>query len=146
MKVATISAYETTAGKFFEGLKAVKADLVLDVRLKNTNQLCGFTKRDDLAYFVPRLTGAHYVHDPRFAPTPELLARYVAHQLDFDGYAAEYGKLLSARKAMAAFRKDYGAFQSIVILGAATRKRRSHAEALADRILSHGNGLPVFGA
>lgn len=134
MKITTTSAYETTAEKFFEGLKTVKADLVLDVRLKNTNQLCGFTKRDDLAYFVPRLTGARYVHDPRFAPTPELLARYVSHKLDFDGYAAEYGKLLAARKAVAAFRKDYGAFKSVTILGAATRKRHSHAEALADRL------------
>ena len=59
----TLSAYETAAADFFARLTAEKTDLVLDVRLKNSSQLCGFTKEKDLAFFVPRLTGARYVHD-----------------------------------------------------------------------------------
>ena len=70
MDIHTISAYETTAAKFFGCLEEWKIDLARDVRLKNTNQLAGFTKRDDLAYFVKRLTGAEYKHDLLFAPAP----------------------------------------------------------------------------
>ena len=52
MHIHTLSAYETSAEEFFKRLVDWKVDLVVDTRLKNTNQLAGFTKRDDLAYFV----------------------------------------------------------------------------------------------
>ncbi len=42
--VITLSAYQTTAERFFTTLVDHKVDLLLDVRLHNTNQLCGFTK------------------------------------------------------------------------------------------------------
>lgn len=41
-----LSAYETSAEKFFESLKQFKVDLVLDIRQKNDSQLCGFTKKE----------------------------------------------------------------------------------------------------
>ena len=89
MDIHTISAYETTASKFFGCLEEWKIDLALDVRLKNTNQLAGFTKRDDLAYFVKRLTGAEYKHDLLFAPAPTLFERYIHGNIDWDAYASQ---------------------------------------------------------
>lgn len=68
---------------FFNALLNRKAGLVLDVRLKNTNQLCGFTKQKDLEYLIPQITGADYVHDLRFAPTPKLLKFYQAQLIDW---------------------------------------------------------------
>lgn len=97
MDIHTISAYETTASKFFGCLEEWKIDLALDVRLKNTNQLAGFTKRDDLAYFVKRLTGAEYKHDLLFAPAPTLFERYIHGNIDWDAYALR----LSGRPARA---------------------------------------------
>ena len=60
--VFTLSACETEARKFFETLIGEKTDLVLDVRRRNTNQLCGFTKQKDLEYFVEKMVGASYMH------------------------------------------------------------------------------------
>jgi hypothetical protein len=57
-KIFLLSAYETSAADFFQTLVRNKADLMLDVRQGNTSQLCGFTKKKDLAFFVPQLTGA----------------------------------------------------------------------------------------
>ena len=79
-KIYTLSAYETSAQEFFSSLRRHQTDLVLDVRLKNMNQLCGFTKRKDLKFLVPELTGATYVHDLRFAPEDVLLERYLHHR------------------------------------------------------------------
>ena len=56
----TLSAYETSAEDFFTKLIDAKIDLLVDVRLHNTNQLCGFTKERDLAYFVKTIVGAAY--------------------------------------------------------------------------------------
>ena len=43
MQINTLSAYQTAAEEFFDKIAEWKADLVLDVRLKNTNQLSGFS-------------------------------------------------------------------------------------------------------
>jgi hypothetical protein len=37
------------------------------------SQLAGFAKRDDLAFFFSRLCDAEYAHEPRLAPTQDIL-------------------------------------------------------------------------
>ena len=44
--------------------------MVYDVRLHNTSQLAGFAKADDLAYFLEKIGGIKYQHQPLLAPTP----------------------------------------------------------------------------
>lgn len=129
-EVFALSAYETSAEQFFRTLIARHADLVLDVRLRNSGQLCGFTKAADLAYFVPALTRAAYVSDPLFAPAPALLADYLAKKIDWNGYARGYGALIAERGAAQHFRTAYGRYSAVCLLGTATKARRSHAEAL----------------
>ena len=130
MQANTISAYETTAEAFFERLAEWKADLVLDTRLKNTNQLSGFTKRDDLAFFVDRLAHARYVHDKLFAPAPTMLERYLHGNIGWEAYAEAYREDMREREAVPRFFESYGEFDSVALVGTATRARRSHVEVL----------------
>jgi len=125
-----MSAYGTDAQTFFEGLRSSGARLLLDVRLRNTSQLCGFTKRDDLAWLVPALCGAEYAWAPLFAPTPELLDAYLHHRIGWEEYAKRYEELMVAREAREAFRAEYGDPSGVALLGTATHNRRSHAEVL----------------
>lgn len=134
MDIHTISAYETTASKFFGCLEQWKIDLTLDVRLKNTNQLAGFTKRDDLAYFVKQLAGAEYKHDLLFAPAPTLFERYIHGNIDWDAYASAYRDDLRERNAIEQFFDRYGDKRSVALVGTATRARRSHAEVLKEML------------
>ena len=134
MRVNTISAYETTAEAFFERLEEWKADLVLDTRLKNTNQLSGFTKRDDLAFFVERLVHARYVHDKLFAPAPTMLERYLHGNIGWDAYADAYREDMREREAVPRFFERYGEYDSVVLVGTATHARRSHVEVLKSMI------------
>ena len=128
----TLSAYETSAEAFFTALKDHHTDLVLDIRLHNSNQLCGFTKERDLAYLVPALTGAAYVHDVRLAPSPDLLKGYQDHVTDWDGYRAGYEKEMQAGTVKSYVESRYGQYRHVCLLGTATKKRRSHSEALLD--------------
>jgi hypothetical protein len=72
MEIYTIGFTQTTAEHFFGRLKAAGVGRLLDVRLNNSSQLAGFAKAQDLPYFLERLVGARYEHDPRLAPTQEL--------------------------------------------------------------------------
>ncbi len=130
MIINTLSAYETSAASFFDCLESWQADLVLDTRLKNTNQLAGFTKRDDLDFFVNRVAHAHYVHDKLFAPAPTMLERYLNGNITWDAYAAAYRDLMLEREARAWFYDTYGTYESVALVGTATRARRSHVEVL----------------
>ena len=132
MNIYITSAYEITAEKFFDDLATEKVDLLLDTRLKNTNQLAGFTKKTDLEYFVPKLLHADYVDDKLYAPAPTILERYLHGNIGWDAYADAYRKDMRERDAVGQFFKRYGEYSSVCLLGTATRKRRSHVEILKE--------------
>lgn len=127
---SSISAYETSAEDFFEALKVRKVDLLLDVRLKNKNQLCGFTKSSDLAYLTRVICSADYIHDLALAPDAALLDRYLGHWITWDEYKAQYLARLKETDAKRHVDERYHHYQNICLLGTATKKRRSHTEVL----------------
>lgn len=130
MKINVLSAYQTTAEEFFEKIIGWKADLVLDVRLKNTNQLAGFTKQEDLEYFTHVIAHADYAHDLEYAPSKTLLDDYLDNGLPYENYFAAYKQEMEERNAIPQFFEKYGKYSSIAIVGTATKKRHSHAEEL----------------
>lgn len=130
MKLNVISAYETSAQDFFEQLEAWHVDMVVDIRLHNTNQLSGFTKLHDIEYFTHRILNANYAHDVEFSPAATTLAKYLDHKMSWEDYFAEYAQEMKERNAVADFIERYGEYDSVAIIGTATKKRRSHAEVL----------------
>ncbi|OUO90831.1 hypothetical protein B5F40_05030 [Gordonibacter sp. An230] len=140
MDIHTISAYETSAERFFGRLEEWGADLVLDARLRNTNQLAGFTKRDDLAFFVSRVAHARYVHDTLFAPAPTMFERYLNGNIDWDAFADAYREDIREREAVPRFYDRYGEYKSVCLLGTATHKRRSHVEVLQQMLEAAARG------
>ena len=146
MKLNVISAYETSAQEFFEQLEAWHVDMVVDIRLKNTNQLAGFTKLHDIEYFTHRILNANYAHDVEFSPATTTLAKYLDHQLTWEEYFAEYQKEMEERNAINDFIERYGEYDSVVLIGTATKKRRSHAEVLHELVESHLDSTVGIGA
>jgi uncharacterized protein (DUF488 family) len=57
-------------------LKDAGIERLLDVRLNNASRLAGFARRADLPFFLQRLCGVEYIHEPRLAPTREILGSY----------------------------------------------------------------------
>lgn len=98
MKLWTIGFTGTTAAGFFETLRAAGPRRLVDIRRNNISQLAGFTRRDDLAYFLRRLLGLDYVHRLDLAPTEEVLGAYRAGTLTWPGYESAYLALLEERR------------------------------------------------
>ena len=57
-------------------MKDTGIERLLDVRLNNASRLAGFARRADLPFFLERLGNAEYFHEPRLAPTREILDAY----------------------------------------------------------------------
>jgi len=98
MKLFTIGFTKTTAKRFFERLKRSGARRIVDVRLNNVSQLAGFAKRDDLAFFAGELCGMDYRHEPKLAPTKDILDAYKKNGGDWQIYEKKFLDLMKRRR------------------------------------------------
>ena len=71
---------------------------VIDVRLNNVSQLAGFSKRDDLNYFLRAIAGIDYLHMPELAPTQDILDAYKKQKGDWSVYEVAFLRLMEARR------------------------------------------------
>lgn len=98
VNVATIGFTKSNAEDFFERLLKAGVKKVVDVRLHNTSQLAGFAKADDLAYFLKKIGGIQYVHQPLLAPTESILKAYKKEKGDWSVYQGRFLQLMEERK------------------------------------------------
>lgn len=97
MKLYTIGFTKKSAEVFFGLLKKAGITVLIDTRLNNVSQLAGYTKKDDLKFFVENILGAKYIHSTNLAPTKQILDDYKDKKISWDYYEVEYNKLLDDR-------------------------------------------------
>jgi len=99
----TIGFAQKTAQEFFSSLKNNQVKSVIDVRLNNISQLAGFTKKNDLEFFLKEICGIEYFHRPFFAPTKDILDAYKKKDISWEEYEEKYLDLLSEREVTTSF-------------------------------------------
>jgi uncharacterized protein (DUF488 family) len=104
--VSTIGFTKTTAEGFFGRLLKSGVKKVIDVRLHNTSQLAGFAKADDLAYFLNKIGGIQYTHQPLLAPTDAMLKAYKKEKGDWDVYKCRFLSLMAERQIEGRFKPE----------------------------------------
>ena len=62
MILYTIGFTKKSAETFFETLRKLYVKILIDVRFFNSTQLAGFTKKNDLKYFLKSICKCDYVH------------------------------------------------------------------------------------
>jgi uncharacterized protein (DUF488 family) len=96
LTIYTIGFAKKTAEKFFKALRSSGAKHLLDIRLSNNSQLAGFTKRNDLNYFLKRLLDMEYHELPILAPEESILNDY-RKTGDWAKYERRYLELIRRR-------------------------------------------------
>lgn len=94
----TIGFSGKDAKTFFELLRLNRIQTLLDVRLNNVSQLAGYTKKNDLAYFLDKICNIKYLHLPILAPTKDILDGYKNKKISWAEYEAKYIHLIKERK------------------------------------------------
>ncbi len=97
MKLFTIGFTKKTAEDFFSILVENQVDLLIDIRLNPNSQLAGFSKQENLPYFLKNLAACDYYYEPLLAPTKYLLSSY-RKEKDWVAYEKRYTALLEDRK------------------------------------------------
>ncbi len=98
MRVFTIGFTKKNAEQFFSKLKQPGLVRVVDVRLNNVSQLAGFTKKDDLRFFLREILDIEYIHLPGLAPTKDILEEYKKNGGDWFVYESKFIELMNKRR------------------------------------------------
>src|ERR1700730_8940416 len=98
MEVFTIGFTKKTAAEFFGLLRRNGIKRLVDVRLNNVSQLAGFTKREDLQFFLREICGSEYLHEPLLAPTQGMLDAYKKEKGSWQEYERKFLELMATRK------------------------------------------------
>jgi uncharacterized protein (DUF488 family) len=141
-QVFTIGFTETTAEHFFDRLFSNGVRKVIDVRLWNRSQLSGFAKANDLSYFLDRLGGVTYQHEPLLAPTDELLRAYRGKGLSWTEYETSFLALMRSREVERRLSPD--SFSDACLLCSEKLHHRCHRRLAVEYLCEKwGSGLSI---
>ena len=142
MEIYSIGFTQKTAEQFFGILKDAGVRRLMDVRLNNVSQLAGFSKRDDLAYFLRAILDAEYVHEPLLAPTQEMLDAYKKQKGNWDDYALAFTALIRARQIERHLDKE-SFLQPTALLCSEPTAENCHRRLVLEYLQEHWGGISL---
>lgn len=142
IQLYTIGYKSKSLAEFIGQLRAAGVDAVIDVRLRNTSHLAGYTKRDDLAFLLRQGFSIAYEHRPELAPTTEILDAYRENE-DWAAYAASFLPLLEERGAEGVGREIVGRYRAPCLLCSEPAADHCHRRLVAEYWAKHVPGLTV---
>lgn len=136
MTLYTIGYKGKSLKTFINQLRAAGVDAVIDIRLRNTSHLAGYTKRDDFAFLLQEGFGIAYEHHPELAPTPEIREVYLVDG-DWSAYEAQFLPLMRERHAEAVGKDILARFRSPCLLCAESTAEHCHRRLVAEYWVAH---------
>jgi uncharacterized protein (DUF488 family) len=134
MNLYTIGFTQKSAKLFFEIIKKNNISMLLDIRLNNRSQLAGFTKGDDLAYFLSEISHCGYKHCLEYAPTKDILDDYKNKKIKWNEYVEKYTTLIDTRNGIYTFQNEYAEYANICLLCSEPTPENCHRRLLAEMI------------
>jgi uncharacterized protein (DUF488 family) len=141
MKLFTIGFTNKKAEAFFENLRKSGVKRIVDVRLNNVSQLAGFSKKDDLRYFLRSIADIDYVHVPDLAPTQVLLDAYKKQKGDWSTYERDFLELMRRRHIETSLQKEIN--DRDCLLCSEDKPHHCHRRLVAEYLQRHWTGVSI---
>lgn len=141
MTLFTIGFTQKTAEQFFSLLRNAKVRRVIDTRLNNRSQLAGFSKGEDLRFFLQSLGGIEYRHALEMAPTQDMLDRYKKAKGAWQAYEKEYIDLLERRQLLN--QVDFAELESACLLCSEHDPEHCHRRLLAEFLKRYKQDIDI---
>jgi len=138
----TIGYERRPLSEFIHMLQKAGVDAVIDIRLRNTSQLAGYTKRDDLAFLLREGFAIAYEHHPELAPMAEILDAY-AEDHDWSSYETHFTALLAERQAETVGREILGRYHAPCLLCHEATAEHCHRRLVAEWWAAQIPGLNI---
>ena len=144
MNLYTIGFTKKTAEAFFSLIQYSGVDMLIDIRLNNNSQLAGFSKGNDLEYFLSAICGCKYTYDELFAPTKDLMDGMKQKSISFDEFQAAFRKILDSRKAAEHFVNEYQSIGSVCLLCSEEVPDKCHRRIVAEYLADKLQGISII--
>jgi uncharacterized protein (DUF488 family) len=138
----TIGTQGRSLESFITCLQQAQVDALIDVRLRNTSQLAGYTKRDALAFLLRKGFSIAYEHRPDLAPTAEILDVYRQDQ-DWPAYEESFNPLLAERQAEIVGREIVTRYHTPCLLCSEMSPEHCHRRLVAEYWALHIGGVTI---
>ena len=133
MKIYTIGFTQKSAQQFFGILADHNVERLIDIRLHPGGQLAGFTKKEDLRYFLDQLIHCGYSYLPSLAPADEILKAYrVDH--NWLKYEKAFEALMDARGIPGGLDKTLFEERVCCLLCSEPTPEKCHRRLVAERL------------
>jgi uncharacterized protein (DUF488 family) len=133
--LCTIGFTGKTAEEFFALLQDAGVEQIIDIRQNRTGQLSGFSKHPDLSFFLKKIAGISYIHEPLLAPPPELLKNYRGNK-NWPDYEAAFLAVMKERGVPHKVdTSSWGA--KIALLCSEPGPEKCHRRLVADLLATH---------
>ena len=137
----TIGFTKKNAETFFGKLEKAGVEKIIDIRLNNVSQLAGFTKKDDLIYFLNKICECDYRHEPLLAPTKEILDGYKKKKIGWPEYEKRFNDLLRTRKAHTLLSSSE--LQRACLLCSEPTPDKCHRRLVAEYLKNHFDNIEI---
>lgn len=140
-KIFTIGFTKKGAATFFGLLRQPGLRRLVDARLNNVSQLTGFTKRDDLKYFLETINGIQYSHLPELAPTAAILSEYKNSGGDWSRYERNFLALMEERGVERVLTPEF--MDGVCLLCSEVSPAYCHRRLVAEYLQSYWDGVEI---
>ena len=141
MKLFTIGFTGKTAEQFFGLLESARPKSLVDVRLNNRSQLAGFTKSDDLNFFLRRILNIPYRHRLELAPTQPMLDKVRKQGQSWSAYEKSFIRLMEKRAIQDTLAPSE--MDGAVLLCSEHEPERCHRRLVAEYLQRHWKGVEI---
>ena len=138
----TIGFQRKSLSEFVHLLRENGVKAVIDIRLRNTSQLSGYAKRDDLAFALREGFGIAYEHRLDLAPADSILDSF-RQDGDWEGYQESFERLLGERRAEEAGREILSRYQGVCLLCSEPAADHCHRRLVAEYWALHIPDLAI---
>jgi uncharacterized protein (DUF488 family) len=142
MNLYTIGFTKKSAEEFFNILIKNSVRRIIDTRLNNKSQLAGFSKEEDLKYFLKKISNIDYVYMPQWAPTEEILNGYRKKLINWQEYEKKYTDILKERNILK--KLDLSILEDACLLCSEDKPEHCHRRLLAEYLSSYNNNIKII--
>jgi uncharacterized protein (DUF488 family) len=143
MEIYTLGFTKKTAKEFFGILEKNRIIRLVDVRLNNVSQLAGFTKKDDLAFFLEKICDTEYLHEPLLAPTQDILDSYKKDKGSWNDYERRFTSLIHERSIEERISSSLFSGRTVLLCSEPTAEH-CHRRLVAEYLQKHWDNVSVF--
>ena len=141
MEVYTIGFAGKSAETFFTSLVKHGVRKVIDIRLSNVSQLAGFTKKNDLKYFLKVIAGIEYEYLPQLSASKELMTGFRQGKIAWKDYETTYLALLEERQVLKTLKPEN--FNRACLLCSEEKPDHCHRRLAAEWLKGKWEGVEI---